>query len=255
MKKTKGNVISITSGNGGVGKTVFATNLCGVYASLKKKVLLIDLDLTSGGVSVLLNLQKAKTIYNLADDIFNNRFDNSREYVYQYDEYIGVIPSCKDPRQGSKIDSKLIEQIVNIYKNSYDVIIIDTSHVPTSSTLASLDIASTILFMITDNPVSLKNASNMLEILKNVGKDAKVILNLSYRNEKAYFSKFDIKSIIGHNIDYILPQSMYITNINKYIMEGKILVLNNKLSFKNNSDRDLLIKIANKLIEGEQDEK
>ena len=31
-------------------------------------------------------------------------------------------------------------------------------------------------------------------------------------------------------IDYILPNSMYIANINRYLMEGKILVLNEHLS-------------------------
>ncbi len=47
---------------------------------------------------------------------------------------------------------------------------------------------------------------------------------------------------------------MFIPNINKYLMDGKILVLNNKLSFKNNNDRDLLIKIGMSLI-GDEDEK
>ena len=37
---------------------------------------------------------------------------------------------------------------------------------------------------------------------------------------------------------------MYIKNINKYLMEGKILVLNNNLSFTNNKDRNLLISLA-----------
>ena len=64
MKGIKGKVIAIASGKGGVGKTIFATNLAGVYHHLKKKTLLIDMDLSSGGINVLLNLSNAKTIYN-----------------------------------------------------------------------------------------------------------------------------------------------------------------------------------------------
>ena len=41
---------------------------------------------------------------------------------------------------------------------------------------------------------------------------------------------------------------MYIPNINNYLMDGKILVLNDKLSFKNNKDRDLLIKMAKDFV-------
>lgn len=255
MKGIKGKVIAIASGKGGVGKTIFATNLIGVYHHLKKKALLIDMDLSSGGVNVLLNLVNSKTIYNLADDILNNRFKEAADYVYHYSEYIDILPSCKDPRQASKIDVKLIEQIISIYKNNYDVVVVDTTHIPTLYTLTSLDLADKILFLITDNPLDLKNSSNMLDILKDIKEnDVKVILNNSLNQEKNYFSKFDIKSVIKHNIDYIIPSSMYITNINKYLMEGKILVLNNHLTFKNNKDRELLINIANKMV-GEQDEK
>lgn len=255
MKGIKGKVVAVASSKGGVGKTIFATNLAGVYHHLQKKVLLIDMDLSSGGINVLLNLGKAKTIYNLADDILNNRFKEASDYVYHYTDYIDILPSCKDPRQGSKIDLKLIEQIITVYKNNYDVVILDTTHIPTAYTLMALDLSDEVLFMITDNLLDLKNSSNMLTILNEIKDNkAKVILNCSYRNEKTYFSKFDIKNTIKHNIDYILPSSMYITNINRFLMDGKILVLNENLSFKNKSDRELLINIANRMV-GENNEK
>ena len=254
MKGIKGKVIAITSGKGGVGKTIFATNLAGVYQHLKKKVLLIDMDLSSGGVNVLLNLTNTKTIYNLADDILNNRFKEASDYVYHYSEYVDILPSCKDPRQASKIDIKLIEQIVTVYKNNYDVVILDTTHIPTSYTLTSLDLADKVLFLITDNPLDLKNSASMLTILNEIkDKNLKVILNNSTKLEKNYFSKFDIKSVIKHNIDYIIPSSMFINNINKFVMEGKILVLNDHLSFRSNKDKELLINIASKMV-GDIDE-
>ncbi len=255
MKGIKGKVIAIASGKGGVGKTIFATNLTGVYHHLKRKVLLIDMDLSSGGVNVLLNLNNPKTIYNLADDILNNRFKEAGDYVYHYSEYIDILPSCKDPRQASKIDIKLIEQIITVYKNSYDVVILDTTHIPTPYTLTALDLADKVLFLLTENPLDLKNSSSMLTILKEIKEDnIKVILNNSVSMEKNYFSKFDIKSVIKHNIDYILPNSMYISNINKYLMEGEVLVLNKHLSFKNKSDSELLIKIAKDMV-GDNSEK
>ena len=255
MKGIKSSIVAITSGKGGVGKTIFSTNLAGVYHYLKKRVLLIDMDLSCGGISVILNLNYNKTIYNLADDILNNRYKDGSDYVTHYTEYIDVLPCCQDPRQGNRIDIKLIEQIISIYKNDYDVLLLDTSHIPTSYTLTALDLADDVLFMITDNIQDLKNSSSYITILNEI-KDGNihVVLNNSVRYEKKYFSKFDIKSIIKHNIDYILPSSMYINNINKYLMDGKILVLNNQLSFSNKSDRELLIKLAQDMV-GEKNEK
>ena len=251
MNKYKGKVLCVTSSKGGVGKSIFASNLAGVYGYLKQKVLLIDMDLTNGGMSVLLNIPKGKTIYNLYDDILNNRFKEYDGYVSHYNEFIDVLPACKDPREGNKIDSKVLEQIITIYRNHYDVVIIDTPHIPTNATLLSLDMADYILLMISDNPVDLKNTSNLITVLENINKDnIKVILNNSYHLEKNYFKRFDIKSVINHNVDYILPNTMYIPNINNYLMEGKILVLNDKLAFKNDKDRDLLIKIAKDFVGG-----
>ena len=249
MNKYKGKILCVASSKGGIGKSIFACNLAGVYGFLKTKVLLIDMDLSNGGLSVLLDLSKGKTIYNLSDDILNNRFSEYDQYISHYNEFVDILPSCKDPREGNKIDSKILEQIITIYQNHYDVIILDTTHTPTNSTLLSLDIADNILFMISDNPIDLKNTANMMTVLKNINKDnIKIILNNSFHLEKNYFKRFDIKSVINHNVDYILPNTMYIPNINNYLMDGKILVLNDKLSFKNNKDRDLLIKMAKDFV-------
>ena len=243
--KNKGMIITINSGKGGVGKTVFATMIAGVFAYLKKKVLLVDMDLSSGGISVILDISKGKTIYNLFDDITNNRYKDEDDYIYKYDEFISILPSCNDPREASKIDSKVLEHILNIYKNHYDYIIIDTTHIPNKDTLISIDMADIILYLIGDNPQELKNTANLLSILHDLNKNnIKVILNNSYKQEKNYFSKFDVKSVIDHNIDYILPNSLYIKNINRYLMEGKVLTLNNKLSFSNVKDRELLLKLV-----------
>ena len=250
MKFKKGKVITVTSSKGGVGKTIFISNLAGTYDYLKKKTLLIDLDLYTGGIATLLNLKSAKTIYNLVDDVVNNRFSNINDYVVSYSEYLDILPSCKDPRQGAKIEARYIEQIIETYSNKYEVILIDTNHLPLPINLLAMDLSDVILYMISNDPIDLANSKSTVSIFKDTEKkNVKVVLNNSFDLSKKYFSNFDIKNIIGANIDYIIDKSMFITDIDKYIMEGKILVLNNKLSFKNMKDKNLLINMANKLCE------
>lgn len=250
MKVKKGKVITITSAKGGIGKTIFITNLAGTYHYLGKKTLLIDLDLYNGGISTLLNLSSAKTIYNLVDDYINNRFSNINDYVVSYSDNLDILPSCKDPRQGSKIEARYIEQIIEIYRSKYEVILIDTNHLPLSTNLLAMDLSDTILYMISNDPLDLANSKSTMAIFQDTGKEnIKVILNNSFNINKRYFSTFDIKSVIKANIDYILDKTMFIPNIDKYIMDGKILVLNDKLSFKNDKDKTLLINIAKNLCE------
>ena len=76
MAKNNGKIISITSVKGGVGKTTMAINLAGIYYLMKKKVLIIDADFYSGGVSTWLDIRNKKDIFMMIDSISNNRYSN-----------------------------------------------------------------------------------------------------------------------------------------------------------------------------------
>ena len=62
MASKNGKIISISSVKGGVGKTTMVTNLAGIYYMMKKKVLIIDADFYSGGVSTWLDIRNSKDI-------------------------------------------------------------------------------------------------------------------------------------------------------------------------------------------------
>ena len=125
VKKKTGKSICIFSGKGGVGKTITTLNLAGIYEMIGKKVLIIDLDLASGNIALCANKPFQKTIYNFVDDYNNNRFHNFNDYVTHYDNFIDILPSPKDPRQASKIDSKYIEIAIDKAEYLYDVVLID----------------------------------------------------------------------------------------------------------------------------------
>ena len=250
MELRRARIISITSGKGGIGKTIFLTNLAGVYEYLKKKVLIVDMDLYNGNISTLLDIHEEKTIYNFLEDLANNRLVDAKDYLHKYSEYIDILPSCKDQRQGNKISAKFVEKVIYTFINNYDVILIDNRHVPTPTTLVAHDLSNIILYMISNDSLDIANSREILNIYKNIGRDnVKVILNNSYRAKNGYFSEKDISEIINAKLDYVIKSSLYIKNIDKYIMDGKILVLNKKIGFVNPKDKEWFINVANDLCE------
>ena len=76
-----GKIICVSSVKGGVGKTTITINLAGIYSLMKKKVLIIDLDLFSGGVAACLDLKNKKDIFMMIDSLSNNRFTSLNDYT------------------------------------------------------------------------------------------------------------------------------------------------------------------------------
>ena len=253
MKKDAAKIITVFSCKGGVGKTTTLLNLAGIYSLMDKKVLIIDLDLNSGGVAISLNVNNTKTIYNVVDDMSNNRFNGIDTYISKYNDKIDVLSAPTDPRNALKIDSKYIDLIIISALYKYDVILIDTSHSISPISLCAVDKSDNTLFLVTNDPVDLKNTRSMIAIFDDTKTtNYKVVFNSSKDTGKDYFSLFDVKNIIKHNIDYTIDKSFYIKDIDKYVIEGEILTLNKKIRSSKKSDIVNLTKIASALLDSKK---
>ena len=101
-----GKIITISSVKGGVGKTTMTLNLAGIYCELNKRVLIIDLDLYSGGIAASLNVKNKKDIYTMIDSMANNRFTELKICNNIQQKY-----RCISMPKRSKNGSKSIRQI------------------------------------------------------------------------------------------------------------------------------------------------
>ena len=245
-----GKVISVSSVKGGVGKTTILLNLAGIYCELGKRVLIIDLDLFSGGVAISLNVKNTKDIFMLVDSMANNRFTELNKYVTSYNKNIDVLAAPRDPRDAMKIESRYIPLVFDAAKKEYDVILVDTSHVLNEVNLTILDYSYMSLFIITNDLVDLKNMKSLLSIFNDTDKKNYLIcLNNSRDTGKDYMSMYDIRTTIDDNVNYTISNSYYIKNIDKYVMNGEILTLNKKINTFHAKDISNMQKMALDLID------
>jgi MinD-like ATPase involved in chromosome partitioning or flagellar assembly len=249
MSLKNGQVLCFSSFKGGVGKTITVLNLAGIYHLLDKKVLIIDFDLCGGGVALALNFKPRHDLYDLIEHIKLDKFTSFDNYVFAYNNNIDVLPSPVDLKMGFKLNLDYIDDVIIAAKTKYDVILIDTTHALSHLNLMLWELSDLTLFIITNDPLDLNNAQSLLKLLKtNQFSNYKIILNNARDTNKNYFSLFDIRKIIKHHVDYTIDKSFNIKNIDRYILEGEILLLNKKIKRSQKNNFNKYVKMAKSLI-------
>ena len=251
----KAKIVTITSVKGGTGKTTTALNLAGIFSLLEKRVLIIDLDLYAGAVATSLNVSNENDLYKLIDDLNNNRFLKIEDYLSKYNEFIDILPAPKDPRFANKINSKYLNIVFNQASPKYDVILIDTNHLLSEINLVALDASDEIIYILSNDPIDLKNMKSVLAIFKeNEITNYTVILNESINTHKDIFTVFDIKNIIDNNINWVISRHFHLPQIDKWVLAGDIPLLSKKIQRQKKSDYKRFSKIALSLINDKKGE-
>ena len=247
----RGKIVCFYGGKGGVGKTTTLLSLAGTLSKLNKKVLIVDLDLTNGAIAVSLNREANKTIFNFVEDYINNKYNDLDKYITKYDENISFVASPKDPRYASRIDVKYIDILLEKSVYNHDVVLIDTPSILNEISVYSLDKSDVVYLLTTNDCVSLKNIKNIVNLfIENNLDKYKIILNNSFIPNKDYFSNYDIKNIIGHNVDYVISSSFHVNNLDELVVNGEIITY----KYSKFKDEKIFKLIANEIIGGNKDE-
>lgn len=116
-------VIVVTSGKGGVGKTTTVANIGTGLAALEKKVVLVDTDIGLRNLDVVLGLEN-RIVYNLVDVIEGNcRLKQALIRDKRYPE-LYLLPSAQT-RDKTSVTPEQMKKLCDELKNQFDYIILD----------------------------------------------------------------------------------------------------------------------------------
>ena len=217
---TKCKVITTFSNKGGIGKTAIATNLAVEIANMtKERVALVDLNMQMGDVTTFLDLNPsfdtAYVINNLEriDEGFLlstlEKYNNSSLYV---------LADPPDLEQAEVITSENITTLINVLRNVFSYIIIDTTASFDGKTITALDNSDLVLLITIINLPSVRNCQRCFDLFTRLGytKDKiKIIVNRYMENEEIKVE--DVEEVLGHPVYFKIPNNYFtiINSINK----------------------------------------
>ena len=118
-----GEVIVITSGKGGVGKTTSTANIGTGLAQLHKKVVMIDTDIGLRNLDVVMGLEN-RIVYNLVDVVEGNcRIRQALIRDKKYPE-LYLLPSAQT-RDKSAVTPQQMKKLTADLREEYDYVLLD----------------------------------------------------------------------------------------------------------------------------------
>ncbi len=204
QSREPGQVIAVFSPKGGVGRTTVAVNLAVAAATdLNKKVVLVDASFQFGDVGVLLNLNpKGKSIADLLPELEAGEPESLDTFVVTHSAGFRVLLAPPTPETAELITPAAVRKIIEKLRYEADVVIVDCAAFFNDTTLGILDMADTILTMLSLEITSIKNMRLFLEVADQLGYEkGKVRLVLNRGDSALGIRVTDVEQSIGRKVN------------------------------------------------------
>ncbi len=202
-----GKIVTVFSPKGGTGKTVTATNLAAACAKHEgRKTLLVDLDLQFGDAAIMLGVEPDKTIYDLV--VAPGELDTEKLAGYTTKHACGleVLPAPLRPEDAELVTEAKLGRLLEVARESFDVIVVDTSPFFHGPMLATLDRTDELLLLCSLDVPTLKNlrlALQTLDLLSFPKQRVRIVLNRS--NSKVGMKPNEVEGALGMKVAFEVP--------------------------------------------------
>lgn len=202
-KSERGQVYTVFSTKGGVGKTFVAINLAtSLLKEPEKRVVLVDLDLDFGNAALALNLYPKFTISDIVDDIRNIDSDLIESYLIPHESGIKVLPANLQQEMNEFINAEHIRIILEALRESFDYVIVDMPARFLETILPALALADTLLVITTPEISSVRNIKALLVTLKDLNfPQSKIKIILNKADRRGEITQKDVEVTLNKKVD------------------------------------------------------
>jgi pilus assembly protein CpaE len=202
-----GRIITVFSPKGGTGKTVTATNLATALVKHSgKRTLLLDLDLQFGDAAIMLAIEPDRTIQDLMAAPGELDVEKLAGYTLRHTSGVDVLPAPIRPEDAELVTEPKLARLLEVARESYDMIVVDTSPFFHGPMLATLDRTDELLLVCGLEVPTIKNVRlslQTLELLSFPPNRIRVILNRA--NSNVGLKRSEVEAALETKVSFELP--------------------------------------------------
>ena len=220
-------VVAVTGGKGGTGKTNIAINLAQALANNGQRTLLLDADLGMANIDVMLGLVATRTL----SDVLNGMC-HLEDIMMTVSDNLQVIPAASGIRQLADMGQQECAGLVRAFsdlKQPIDFLLVDTATGISECVASFCRAASEIMVVVCNEPASIRDSVAQIRLFSSeYGVNRFRIL--ANRVESAYEAQALFQNVISQLTDNHTPQvsfAGYIPNdeiLRKAASERQVLV-------------------------------
>jgi len=203
----QGSVITVFGAKGGVGKTTVAVNLAAALVQVTgQSVVLVDGDNGFGDVCGMLDLQPERSVVDLARDLSKVTRDTLPKYLMQHTSGLNVLAAPSQTMDWRSVKPDDFRKIIELLSKSHDIVVIDTIGILNDLTLAALQAASLVLWVVTTEFASVRDSLRAMEALRSTSypeERVRIITNDLVTRDGVRAST--IEEVLGHGVFWQIP--------------------------------------------------
>ncbi|MCP5145853.1 MAG: MinD/ParA family protein [Gammaproteobacteria bacterium] len=171
-------VVAVTSGKGGVGKSTVSINLAIALAQAGKRVVLVDVDLGLANIDIMLGLRPT---HNLSHVLAGEC--QLSDIIMEGPAGIRVIPSSSGLREMAELGDRERAGIIYAFSalaDDADVVLLDTAAGISGNTTQFCTAAQDVLVVVCNEPASIADAYATIKVLNQYGRNRfRVLVNMA----------------------------------------------------------------------------
>lgn len=169
-----GEVIAVTSGKAGVGRTTFTANLGAALSDLGKRVLLVDADIGNGDLDMALGLE-SQVVYNIVDIVEGNCKILQALVKDKEEQSLYFLPASRT-RDISAVSEAQFLKLLKIFKREFDFVLVDAPAGTGRGFRSAVSSADRIFVLTTPDRFAIRSSVALTKALSEEQKDVSYLI-------------------------------------------------------------------------------